>query len=375
MGYTIGLPPGIYAPDTDEVRQVVAKVKAQNGVILPSSLPQSSAFATRQPRKRVLVTNLPLEIASEEIKELLVTNLMRKKLITSEDAVVDCYINASRFNATVTMKTQKDAEAAVQLGSLTSGQQLMKIIWAAQAAAPVEQDIPDAIDTSNFIFVDSILPLPSAASIKEQFEGCEFAVREIQQPTGFSHCIVILDDQSQAEYAAASMNGAVVDGVRLRVQRLGSRERKPLTQKETTKTQNSIGPSNKYAVVSPQLRTKPCVADILDCDVPVTIQIRPETERLQPSTGTVLNIFNVAPMLATFDQDVCQEIVDNMRDECERFGNVVSCTIERLGSEPLPCDYAVVRVTFESLEDAKKAQLGISGRRYGGRTVITQLVS
>ena len=375
MGYTLGLPPGIYAPDTDDIRKVVATIKPQNGVILPSSLPIASSLAARQPKKRILITNLPLEIASEEIRELLVSNLMRKKLITNDDAVVDCHINASRFNATVTMKTQKDAEAAVHLGSLTIGQQLLRIIWAPQASPTSEQEHVNTVDTSEYIFVDALLPLPPTDEITSAFCQRSFDIAEIQHPVGFNHCIVILSDPQLAAQAVAELNGAIVGGVKLRMQRLGHRESKQVAPKETSKMQLSVGPSNKYSVVSPLLRTRPCVADVLDCDVQIAAVVRPETERMQPSTGTILNIFNIAPILACFDPEVAQEVIDDVRSECERFGSVSSCVIERLGSEPLPCDCAVVRVVFESPDDAKKAQLGISGRTYGGRTVITQLVN
>ena len=48
--------------------------------------------------------------------------------------------------------------------------------------------------------------------------------------------------------------------------------------------------------------------------------------------------------------------------------------VDKLISEALPSDYAVVKVIFENHNDAKDAQIALSGRRYAGRIVITQLI-
>jgi hypothetical protein len=127
------------------------------------------------------------------------------------------------------------------------------------------------------------------------------------------------------------------------------------------------------SVISLLMRDKPCVADILNPAVQIAVVIHPETECLQQSTGKTLQIFNIAPTLALYDADVCQEIAADVKEECQRFGRVADCEIVKLASETLPSDFAVVRVVFEDPNEAKEAQMALAGRRYAGRFVVTQL--
>jgi hypothetical protein len=79
-------------------------------------------------------------------------------------------------------------------------------------------------------------------------------------------------------------------------------------------------------------------------------------------------------LIVLYDLDVCREIVDDVKDECQKFGRVRECEIIKLASEALPSDYAVVKVVFDDESEAKEAQMALSGRRFSGRLVITQLV-
>jgi hypothetical protein len=230
-------------------------------------------------------------------------------------------------------------------------------------------------DSSRSLFVDSLLPVPSLNAIRQSFSQ-HFQIDELVQPEGFNRCLLFLADPFLGDLAADKLNGTIVDGVKLRVRRsfLPQNEgARALDQKEAKRAAIAAGPSTMCSVVSPLMRDKPCVADILNPAVQIAVVIRPETERLQESTGRTLQIFNVAPMLALCDADVCQEIAADVREECQRFGRVVGCEIIKLASETLPSDFAVVRVVFEDPNDAKEAQMALAGRRYAGRLVITQL--
>jgi hypothetical protein len=112
----------------------------------------------------------------------------------------------------------------------------------------------------------------------------------------------------------------------------------------------------------------------LNPNVTVAVVIRPETERLQPATGRTLFLYNIAPLLVLYDLDVCHEVVDDVKSECQKFGRVRECEIIKLASEVLPSDYAVVKVVFDDQSEAKSAQMGLAGRRFSGRIVLTQLV-
>jgi splicing factor U2AF subunit len=374
MGYTLGLPPGVLVPDHPAIDALVARIRPQNGLILPSS----ARFNAKPTRKTVMITNLPLDISNDEIVQAVTANLQKRKLVTTATPIVRCDIHKSRFNAFLHMKSQRDAEAAVQLGSVLFDQRLSKIVWAATVddqSTAQKADYEEIRDNSHSLFVDSLLPVPSLDAIRQSFSQ-RFQIEELVQPEGFNHCLLFLTDPYLADLAADTLNGTIVDGIKLRVRRSFLHQNegaRGLDQKEAKRAAIAAGPSAMFSVVSPLMRDKPCVADILNPAVQIAVVIRPETERLQESTGRTLRIFNIAPLLTLYDPDVCREIASDVREECQKFGRVADCEIVRLASETLPSDFAVVKVVFEDPDEAKDAQMALAGRRYAGRLVVTQL--
>ncbi|OHS96236.1 hypothetical protein TRFO_37620 [Tritrichomonas foetus] len=388
MGFTLGLPPGFYAPDKPEIRELVNKIKHLNGIILPSAV-SATQDQSKQQRKTVMVTNLPIDISNDEIITIVTNQLHHRKLVTDRDPVESCDIHASRYVAFLHMKTPKDAAAAVQLGSIITGSHVLKISWANlkdsknnNSNTNSEQNATgsDYFDKGNSLdslFVDSILPLPPADRIKAYFEE-RFPVEDVVIPKGFNHALVKLADYCNVDRAIFMLDGIVVDGVKLRVRKAFINESEGpnmLDEIEKRRVRIAAGPSTMLIVLSPLMRTKACVADILNTEVPINVVIHPETEKRQKPTGNTLLIYNIAPQTIMYDTDACQDIVSDVSEECSKFGKVIECTVNPLqADEVLPSDFAVVKVIFEEAKDAKEAQLALSGRRYAGRLVITQLV-
>jgi hypothetical protein len=379
MGFTLGLPPGLYVPDRPEINDLVEKIRPLNGLILPSAVASLEPLARQNVRKVVTVTNLPLEISTEEIGNLIASNMLKHKLTAETNPVVSCEIHKTRIHARVEFRSQKLAEAAVQLGSVLVGTHALQIMWPVSRREKTEAALSDYFnsrDTNDCIFIDSLLPLPNIDVLAQAIEQ-SFKIDSIERPDGFNHCTLRLSDPQLLSSAIFQLNDSLVDGVKLRVRRAFVDCDQPprnLNAKELRKMTTTSGPSTMFTVVSPLMRSKPCVADILNMEVPVSFAIRPETERLEPSTGLALHIFNIAPLVALYDNEVCQDLIMDIREECNKFGRVIDCVVAKLASESLPSDYSIVKVLFDNKEDAKQAQMGISGRRYCGRLVITMLV-
>lgn len=380
MGFTLGLPPGFYAPDKPEIRELASRIRAQNGVILPSAVSALGPGAQAS-KKTVIVSNVTVGVSEDAIVREVCAQLQRRKLVSGSDPIVGCDIHPTKFIAYLQMRTQKDAEAAVSLGSIILDQQVMRLSMdrgqdmIAKGVASAPEAAKQIADYSNAIIVDSVLPLPPERSIREAFER-HFAVESITRSDGFEHEIVMLKDQELTDVAVFRLNNAVVDGVKLRVRRafVDGGDSGLLDANEQRKMKLSEGPSNLLTVLSPHMREKPCVADVLNPEVPVSVVIHQETERLQKPTGATLLLYNIAPQIALYDNDECIDIINDVKDECNKFGRVRECMVDKLISEALPSDYAVVKVIFENSEDAKDAQIALSGRRYAGRIVITQLI-
>lgn len=400
MGFTLGLPPGFYAPDKPEIRELVEKIRQFNGIILPSSLSSTQEQQQAQ-KKTVVVGNLPINISEEEIIRTITQELLRRKLIIDQDPIESCEIPNSRYIALLHMKTPKDAQAAVKMGSVIYRGYALRISWAnvnisadknvmvansggtitdiaGQSVTPSDKlENFDKANTLDSLFVDATIPLPDVESIKAAFDQT-FPVENIYKPEGFNHCIINLVDTGNIDLAVMKLNDIIVNGVKLRVRRTFLAEGEGpllLDQNEKIKMRKAAGVSNLLTVLSPLLRQNACVADILNIDVPIAVVEHVETERIQESTGRTLLLYNIAQPMVLVDPESCNELTSDIREECINYGKVLEVLIAPIPTmASLPSDYAVVKVVFEDPEDAKAAQIALSGRRYAGRLVITQLI-
>lgn len=374
MGYTLGLPPGFYAPDHPAISELVEKIRPQNGIILPSATESSS---TAESKKKVMVCNIPLDMSEEDIVNIITNTLLRRKLVRDSDIISNVMIHQSHVNAFVEFKSQKDAQAAVHLGnSLIFRNQELRICWPQTFVSdnniPPPPDFFDQNNTLESLVIESDYLLPEADVIKSEIDVF-FPVENVVKPEGFNHALVNLVDPSQSNIAVYKLNGMEVGGICIRVQRAFVHENDGpmlLDPKEVRKMKYCSGPSRMTTVLSPLLRNRPCIADILNPDVPVAVVIQPETEKAQPTYGKILNIYNIAKDTILYDSEFLPEFIADIQDECNKYGEVLSCNVVAL---PFKSDYAIVKVAFSSEEEAKECQMAISGRRYNGRIVITSI--
>ena len=383
MGFTLGLPPGFYAPDRPEIRNLVNKIRHMNGIILPSAITSTTPDnQIHQNKKTVQIGVLPSYISNDEIIQVVTSQLIHRKLVTSNDPVESCEILGNRYIAFLNMKTAKDAAAAVQMGSVIFENQVLKIKWPnlrerVATQSSVQADYFDKENTLDSLFIYSKMKLPEKDEIAALFEKNGFLVKDIVQPEGFNHALVNLNDETQADLAIIKLDRKKIDGVEIRIRRSFIAENEgpmALNSLERVKIRAASGPSKMLSVISPLLRENPCVADILNPDVPAAIVIHPETEKRQKPTGKILKIFNIASETVLFDANAYQELVNDVIEECKKYGEVVECRVEQLDPENvLPSDHPVVIVVFTKEDSAKEAQIALSGRRYEGRYVITQL--
>lgn len=374
MGFTLGLPPGYYAPDLPEIQELVEKIKPLNGIIMPSTIyrqPQQ-----RQIKNKVLVTNLPLDCTAEQLDTFLTSSLLKRKLITDESPIEKIDIYQNKLNAHVEFKSQKDAEAAIQIGkTLVFNKRELRIFWMRDSNESSQHEIieTDKYDRDALFVEPSGQYLLTDEEITEFFEKEGFQIFKIACPRGFRHRIVNLVDSSTADIAVFKLNNTQINGKEIHVRKcfIGDNEGPSrLTEKEKRMIKSTNGPSHMVSVINPAILDHPCIADILNPDVPTSSIVQPETERIQPVSGSVLHIYNIAKEMIMYDTDLLEEFIQDILGECQKYGEITDTKVDHL---PITSDYAVVKVFFKSAENAKNAQLAISGRRYGGRLVITSL--
>ncbi|CAG8508006.1 11388_t:CDS:10 [Racocetra persica] len=84
---------------------------------------------------------------------------------------------------------------------------------------------------------------------------------------------------------------------------------------------------------------------------------------------TVLQLLNMVTPEELVDDDEYEDIVDDVREECSKFGHVMDMKIPRPGSGSLS-GIGKIFVRFESIEAAGAALRALAGRKFAERTLV-----
>ncbi|KAH8201014.1 hypothetical protein TruAng_004787 [Truncatella angustata] len=86
----------------------------------------------------------------------------------------------------------------------------------------------------------------------------------------------------------------------------------------------------------------------------------------------VLQLLNMVTAEELLDNDDYEEICEDVRDECAKFGQVVALKIPRpSGGSRQSAGVGKIFVKFDTTESAKKALNALAGRKFADRTVVT----
>jgi len=105
---------------------------------------------------------------------------------------------------------------------------------------------------------------------------------------------------------------------------------------------------------------------------PVTIQV--PGLQLQASAGPateVLSLMNMVTSEDLRDDEEYEDIVDDIKDQCGRYGVVRSIEVPRPVDGVEVPGVGKVFVEFGSVLDCQKAQQNLTGRKFAGRVVVT----
>jgi len=201
---------------------------------------------------------------------------------------------------------------------------------------------------------------------------------------GFAFCEYA--DPSITDTACASLNGMAIGDKSLIVQRASTNNKRP---------EGVAGPINPRAALMLTLSTP--AAQLLATAV--------KNATAEPTRVLVImNILNLLDFPGDHDESEFQEVIDDIKAECERYGQVVKLVIPRptkknthhtvehfdaikwddIGKEsdeeeeenkqpdvPDPPGLGKIYVEYSSVDEAKHAQTALSGRRFDGRMVVT----
>lgn len=149
---------------------------------------------------------------------------------------------------------------------------------------------------------------------------------------------------------------------------------KSLTIKRPTNYQQPMGFRDNPSVVNNSMLDVlgAGTSESTSTQIPMQMQI-PGVSSMQckgPSTE-VLCLLNMVTVEELKDDEEYEDILDDIKEECSRYGQVKSVEIPRpIDTVDVP-GLGKVFIEFNSVLDCQKAQLKLTGRKFANRTVVT----
>lgn len=367
--------------------------KAGGGKTMPPAL-------TRQAR-RLYVGNIPFGCTDEDMIEFFQTNMAACNFVKESGCpVLACQINLDKNFAFLEFRSVEETTSAMALDGIQCKGQALKIrrphdyqpipgseptptpigsalsgILATGSSANVEPPpyVPGVVstvvaDSPNKIYIGGLPTYLTDDQIKEiltQF-GQLRAFNLIRDPStlaskGYAFCEYL--ESTITDQAILGLNGFEIADKKLIVQRasVGAKSG-PLA---TTTNLTGLNPAAAAALLPPVQIQVPGLPNITPSSTPRVL-----TE--------VLCLMNMVEPNELRDDEEYQEILEDIEDECSKYGTVKSIEIPRPSKrsrngedDEQVAGLGKVFVEFDSATEAQRAQLNLAGRRFANRVVVT----
>lgn len=360
--------------------------------VYPSMFPFAGGTQATRHARRVYVGGLPLS-ANEQSVATFFSQVMAAiggNTAGPGDAVVNVYINQEKRFAFVEMRTVEEASNAMSLdgliyegvsvrvrrpsdynpsmaATLGPSQPSAHLNLGAVGLIPGSTGIADGPDR---IFVgglpyhlteEQIIDLLSSFGPLRAFELVKD--RETGSSKGYGFCVY--QDANTMDTACAALNGLKMGDRTLTVRR-ASASRLP-----------TLGEANTLMQVQQQLASQKLAAQVNDTSASfgsmgnsVLMAVSGELN-LGEAPSRVLCLFQVVSPEELMDDTEYEEILEDMRDECMKFGTIANLVIPRPGSSgDTSPGVGMVFVEYADTEGSLKAKTALNGRKFGGNTVI-----
>ncbi|CAJ0639062.1 2611_t:CDS:10 [Entrophospora sp. SA101] len=310
-----------------------------------------TASLARQAR-RLYVGNIPYGIDENGLSEFFNTTMLQLSITTSPgNPVIAVQINHDKNYAFVEFRAPEEATAAMAFDGITFQGQSLKIRRPKDYQPPPGQNlepppihVPGVVSTNvpdspNKIFIGGLPTYLNDEQVMELLKSFgELRAFNLVKDTlsgiskGFAFCEYL--DPSVTDLACQGLNNMELGDRKLVVQRA------------------SVG-SIKNAGVTTSLSS--------------TVLIPAGNGEMQPTT--VLQLLNMVTPEELVDDEEYEDIVEDVREECSKFGRIIDMKIPRPGQTTTGVGKIFVR--FDSAEAAGIALRALAGRKFAERTVLT----
>lgn len=348
MGYTPGLPPGVYAPHTLPIERLshIFESSGITGEYLES--PISIVYST----KTVIVSNGPIDISPMNIAQYVIDTMASRKLLSNPEnkPIIHTFPNNPTF--TLTFPEESDAKAAISLSFEISFRGSPLDIRAFKKESDFQLP-PMNMQSFHPRRVIVMNVDPEYISRFPDFLYDHFDIDGYFQVPTIPDCVLFDVSQPLAPEAAA----LVIDGMQFGRFRIHAMAYRSVISRPTEI-------NGEFNVLAEGVD----LHQIVQSRNKITVA----TDELI-SHGKILKILNIFPIAAINNEEESQIIIYDIALECKKYGDVLKCTVSANPEDGACGNYGVAIVEFNDEESAKNAQAHISGRRYLGRIVVTIL--
>lgn len=362
----------------------------------PKTMPPA---LTRQAR-RLYVGNIPFGCTDEDMIEFFQTNMTACNFVTQPgNPVLACQINLDKNFAFLEFRSVEETTSAMALDGILCKGQALKIrrphdyqpipgseptpapiggalsglLASSTAATEPAAHVPGVVssvvaDSPNKIYIGGLPTYLTDDQIKEILTsfGQLRAFNLIRDPStlaskGYAFCEYL--DSTITDQAILGLNGFEIGDKKLIVQRasVGAKSG-PLASAATNLS--GLNSAAAAALLPPVQIQVPGLPSITTSSTPRVL-----TE--------VLCLMNMVEADELKDDEEYQEILEDIEEECSKYGTVRSIEIPRppkggrsRDDEQVP-GLGKVFVEFDSPTEAQRAQLNLAGRRFANRVVVT----
>lgn len=349
---------------------------------------QQAAQINRQAR-RLYVGSIPPGVSDQDLVEFFNEAMVKAAVVQPDHRpVVSSQLNPDKSFSFIEFSTIDEATAGMALDGITMNGMTLKVRRpkdyvsppTAQAPASGGIHIPGIVSTNvpdspNKIFIGGLPSYLNEAQVKELLTafGPLKAFNLVKDTaTGNSKGYAFFEylDASVTDRACQGLNGMKLGDKTLLVQRANIGAKQDGTGGLIMMPMDPSG----------MLNASPSAASLLNLQVPAATLLSGMLLGQAQAETRVLQLLNlVRPEELVSDEDHA-DIVEDVRQECEKYGNVMSVTIPRpaltddgkLDPAMPPVDgLGRVFVEFADREDAARAQSNLAGRKFNGHVVLT----
>ncbi|XP_022085022.1 splicing factor U2AF 50 kDa subunit-like [Acanthaster planci] len=358
-----GCPDAVQAAGTGPVPPV-PNLQAMPVVPAPVMMPAQPATAmpivanqmTRQAR-RLYVGNIPFGVTEDQMVDFFNNKMQELHLTTNPGKpVLAVQVNHDKNFAFLEFRSVDETTQAMAFDGIMYQNQCLKIrrpkdyqpmpgvaetpsLHVPGVVSTVVQDSPHKIfigGLPNYLTDDQVKELLSSFGMLKAFNLVKDSATSMSK--GYAFC----------EYVKTEVTDQAIEG--LNGMQLG--EKKLIVQRA------SVGAKNPSAQA---MAAQAVQLNIPGLNLPGTAG--PQTE--------ILCLMNMVTTDDLKDDDEYEDIVDDVRDECSKYGNVRSIEIPRPveGIDVPGC--GKIFVEFSNTMESQAAQQGLSGRKFANRVVVT----